>query len=248
MFGFRGFALLQVQKSLRERRVCDAVGMYRAARELWSDGMFGELDIDPEDEFVELREIFYAELVEIEGQYKQAMKEAYGRGADVAKGDEEVPSVSDSENKPDEDAEDGYNELDDEGENPYYQRYTIPFNFDEYVAYFAKHDVISWYDGGLRTLEVPAFQVCVLAQGLRAEFPRSEPGHPEDAAPHCFRPADPLQALPGWGGHRIGPPNVSFRRRYFAYSPASTNSSRDGRRRSFACTSTSKFTSSATIF
>lgn len=137
--------MYQVQKSLRERRVCDAVGLYRAARELWSDGMFGEVDIQPEDEFVEMRELFFTDLTEVESQFKEEMKKAYGRAADVDDGEEDVPSVSDSENKDDEDAAGEYNELDEDDEPIGYERYTIPFNFDEYVAYFAKHEVISWY-------------------------------------------------------------------------------------------------------
>ncbi|KAH7721934.1 timeless protein [Aphelenchoides avenae] len=129
----QGFALYQVQKSLRERRVCDAVGLYRAARELWSDGIFGEVDIQPEDEFVEMRELFFTDLTEVESQFKEEMKKAYGRAADVDDGEEDVPSVSDSENKDDEDAAAEYNELDEDDEPTGYERYTIPFNFDEYV-------------------------------------------------------------------------------------------------------------------
>lgn len=142
---YRGFALYQVHKSLRERRVCDAVGLYRAARELWSDGMFGEMDIQPEDEFVEMRELFFADLTEVESQFKEEMKKTYGRGADDDDGEDNVPSVSDAENKDDEDVGVEYNELKEDEEPTGYERYTIPFNFDEYVAYFAKHEVISWY-------------------------------------------------------------------------------------------------------
>lgn len=63
---FRRFAMLKVQRALHERRVADAVGIYRAARNLWqADNIFGAVDIAPEDEFLELHAIFFSNLKEV---------------------------------------------------------------------------------------------------------------------------------------------------------------------------------------
>ena len=63
---FRRFAMLMVQHALRERRVADGVGIYRAARTLWPfDGAFGTDGMPAEDEFLELRASFFAELEEV---------------------------------------------------------------------------------------------------------------------------------------------------------------------------------------
>lgn len=60
------FAMLLVQRALRERRVADSVGIYRAARLLWpNDNLFGFDGMAPESEFIELYAIFFADLTEV---------------------------------------------------------------------------------------------------------------------------------------------------------------------------------------
>lgn len=58
--------MLMVQKALREQRIADAVGIYRAARELWpEDDLFGARNIAVEDEFLELHAVFFTDLSEV---------------------------------------------------------------------------------------------------------------------------------------------------------------------------------------
>ena len=64
---YRQFAMLRIQRALRERRISDAVGLYRLCRDIWySNDIFGTQNMIPEEEFVELRNIFYANLTEVE--------------------------------------------------------------------------------------------------------------------------------------------------------------------------------------
>lgn len=63
---FRQFAMLRIQRLLRTKSVSDAVGLYRACREIWCfDDIFGTNDMDPEEEFNELRTVFYTNLDEV---------------------------------------------------------------------------------------------------------------------------------------------------------------------------------------
>lgn len=58
--------MLLVQQALRQQRIADAVGLYRTARTLWPlEGVFGTNDIVPEDEFLELHAIYFADLKEV---------------------------------------------------------------------------------------------------------------------------------------------------------------------------------------
>lgn len=58
--------MLMVQQALHQRRIADAVGIYRSARDLWpADGIFGTNDILPEDEFLELRAVYFVDLKEV---------------------------------------------------------------------------------------------------------------------------------------------------------------------------------------
>uniref|UniRef100_T1IWD6 Timeless N-terminal domain-containing protein n=1 Tax=Strigamia maritima TaxID=126957 RepID=T1IWD6_STRMM len=55
----------KIQFSLRESNISVAVALFRAAREIWpEDCAFGTSDIQPEEEFLALREIFFAPLPE----------------------------------------------------------------------------------------------------------------------------------------------------------------------------------------
>ncbi|CAL1677972.1 unnamed protein product [Lasius platythorax] len=56
-------AMKKIQKLMRQRNLEQALGLLRAAREIWSENdCFGRADIPPEEEFLALREIFFADL------------------------------------------------------------------------------------------------------------------------------------------------------------------------------------------
>ncbi|XP_012535516.2 protein timeless homolog isoform X2 [Monomorium pharaonis] len=62
-------AMKRIQKLMRQRNLEQAVGLLRAAREIWPENdCFGKVDILPEEEFLALREIFFADLGVIEDQ------------------------------------------------------------------------------------------------------------------------------------------------------------------------------------
>ena len=52
-----------IQRALRDNEPARAVALMRAAREVWPDGdNFGEAGAEPEEEFMALREVLFAEL------------------------------------------------------------------------------------------------------------------------------------------------------------------------------------------
>ncbi|KAG5899963.1 hypothetical protein JTB14_034534 [Gonioctena quinquepunctata] len=56
-------AMKKIQSKLREGDFEDAIGLMRAAREVWPENdSFGSSNITPEEEFLALREIYFAEL------------------------------------------------------------------------------------------------------------------------------------------------------------------------------------------
>ncbi|XP_012279584.1 protein timeless homolog [Orussus abietinus] len=56
-------AMKKIQKLLRSRKLEEAVGLLRSARDVWPENeCFGRRDIPPEEEFLALREIFFADL------------------------------------------------------------------------------------------------------------------------------------------------------------------------------------------
>ncbi|XP_070151223.1 protein timeless homolog [Polyergus mexicanus] len=62
-------AMKKIQKLMRQRNLEQALGLLRAAREIWSENdCFGRADMPPEEEFLALREIFFADLGVIEDQ------------------------------------------------------------------------------------------------------------------------------------------------------------------------------------
>lgn len=62
----RQFASLMVQAALRERRVADAVGLYRTARALWPfEEIFGSDKMQPEEEFIAMRVIYFSDLTQV---------------------------------------------------------------------------------------------------------------------------------------------------------------------------------------
>ncbi|VDK33290.1 unnamed protein product [Gongylonema pulchrum] len=129
-----------VQQALRQRRVADAVGLYRAARGLWpSAGIFGKDDIAAEDEFLEIRAIYFTDLEknlhlcflkQIEKIWKKYREQEYG------------PELEE-----DYDAE--QDKLGEEGslsdpDDVQSRAVEIDFHFNEYVAKFARVDVLKW--------------------------------------------------------------------------------------------------------
>ncbi|XP_014669894.1 PREDICTED: protein timeless homolog [Priapulus caudatus] len=92
-------AVIRIQDAMRENRPAEAVALFRSAREVWpEDNEFGAADIGPEEEFMALREVFYANIprpevippatgdlnepVE-EGAEEEGEEEEYERLADV---------------------------------------------------------------------------------------------------------------------------------------------------------------------
>ncbi|KAI6221835.1 TIMELESS domain-containing protein [Aphelenchoides fujianensis] len=140
------FAVLQIQRALRGRRICDAIGLFRAARVLWPDSTFGGDANTAEEDRELLREIFGMQMADIGVEFDAEMRRAYGD--DAAAFDAENPaedpdlrSVSDEERRKAAVAEAGESE-DDE---PKFRIAEIEFDFNEYIFRFAKADVIHWY-------------------------------------------------------------------------------------------------------
>lgn len=64
---------------MRKRNVCDGVGIYRAARVLWPEiDVFGNDDMSPDDEMLELHEIFFKDLNDVSEEYEKLCKNVYG--------------------------------------------------------------------------------------------------------------------------------------------------------------------------
>ncbi|KAM3715757.1 Protein timeless [Dirofilaria immitis] len=135
------FAMLMVQHALRQRRIADAVGIFRSARDLWpTDGMFGTNDIACEDEFLELRAVYFVDLKEVEANWEKCRLEAYG-----PKSDDDITSnvvLTDELDEFDDEHEEENDESDDEIRMVEKE---VDFNFDNYVAKFARTDVLKWY-------------------------------------------------------------------------------------------------------
>uniref|UniRef100_A0A915Q8C5 Timeless N-terminal domain-containing protein n=1 Tax=Setaria digitata TaxID=48799 RepID=A0A915Q8C5_9BILA len=134
------FAMLMVQQALHQRRIADAVGIYRSARDLWPiDGIFGTNDMAPEDEFLELRAIYFVDLKEIEQNWKKCRLETYGPEVDNGSSD----AVFDTEL---DDFDDEYEERSDESDAEAHTiEKEVDFRFDNYVAEFARIDVLKWW-------------------------------------------------------------------------------------------------------
>ncbi|KAK6103557.1 Timeless family protein [Brugia pahangi] len=149
------FAMLMVQQALRQRRVVDAVGIYRSARDLWPvNDVFGTNDIAPDDEFLELYAIYFMDLKEVEANWKKYRLEAYG------------PELDD-DTRNDILFSDEFDEFDDEyeersgesGAETNIVEKEIDFHFDNYVAKFARVDVLKWYIFLLADFESNTFEV-----------------------------------------------------------------------------------------
>ncbi|RCN52743.1 hypothetical protein ANCCAN_01119 [Ancylostoma caninum] len=117
------FAMLKVQRAMREGRPADAMGLYRR--------IFGDADIDAEKELSELREIFFTDLKEIADQLLSAELAAQKKF--------EANSMIDDAGE-----EDVYSDEDEE-EEPKYETKEVNFDFEEYVGKYAKTEVLRWY-------------------------------------------------------------------------------------------------------
>ncbi|KAK6744234.1 hypothetical protein RB195_011127 [Necator americanus] len=126
------FAMLKVQRAMREGRPSDAVGLYKASRAMWlSDGIFGDVDMDGEKMVAEFREIFFTDLKQVADQLLTAELEAQKRFT--------ANSLIDGG-----DVEDMYSDEDEEDE-PKYETKEVNFDFEEYVGKYTKMEVLRWY-------------------------------------------------------------------------------------------------------
>ncbi|PAV88048.1 hypothetical protein WR25_20300 isoform D [Diploscapter pachys] len=134
------FAMLRIQRALREKRPDDAVGLYRAARQIWNtDGVFGTDDMTVEAEINELREIFNADLMEVAKSFKkvnEAMEQHY-------KDTVEAEEKENQENQEENPEEDYYDE--EEEEEPRYETKEIDFDLSDHISKYSKSDILKWY-------------------------------------------------------------------------------------------------------
>uniref|UniRef100_A0A915DZF1 Timeless N-terminal domain-containing protein n=1 Tax=Ditylenchus dipsaci TaxID=166011 RepID=A0A915DZF1_9BILA len=151
----QAFSLVKIQMALKNREVAEAVGLYRAARDMWPEtGTFGDDDVSPEQEFLDLNELLHSDLSELAASYKAEIKRAYGTDSRVkmelyVSGDEddEMPSHGDNDSDAFEDGQSQY-EVD-----------QIAFDFNEYVTSYSKPHMILWYTFLLRTFESNASEL-----------------------------------------------------------------------------------------
>ena len=114
-----------IQRALRDQKPSLAVALLRAAREVWPDGdNFGEAGAEPEEEFMALREVLFAEL--------GVEEEDGGQGGNTDTG------VADEE--------EGYEEEEEEEEQQV-KTYSVEqeFNYKAFVFRFAVKNVVMPY-------------------------------------------------------------------------------------------------------
>uniref|UniRef100_A0A914ZSD3 Timeless N-terminal domain-containing protein n=2 Tax=Parascaris TaxID=6254 RepID=A0A914ZSD3_PARUN len=137
----RQFASLMIQVALRERRVADAVGLYRTARALWPfEGTFGSDKMQPEEEFIAMRVIYFSDLTQVENEYKLARESV--RKDEIEDGEGNLFDAELEEEEEERDCED--EEEEDEGATRYVTK-EVDFSFDQYLMKFARADVLKWY-------------------------------------------------------------------------------------------------------
>ncbi|XP_017893332.1 protein timeless homolog isoform X2 [Ceratina calcarata] len=120
-------AMRRIQKLLRSKFLEEAIGLIRAARDVWPENdSFGRVDIAPEEEFLVLREIFFADLGVVEEE-------------PVSQNDKEnienlLNSVPEEDNDEDEDEE--------EDSEPRVVAHETDFKFADFVHRFANVKVV----------------------------------------------------------------------------------------------------------
>uniref|UniRef100_A0A0R3RYB6 Rhodanese domain-containing protein n=1 Tax=Elaeophora elaphi TaxID=1147741 RepID=A0A0R3RYB6_9BILA len=135
------FAMLMVQQALQQRRIADAVGIYRSARDLWpTNGVFGTNNVEPEDEFLELRAVYFVDLKEVEANWEKCRLKTYG--LELVNNTRNNALFNDGLDGFDEEYEEGSGESDVETRMVEKE---INFHFDDYVTKFARVDVLKWY-------------------------------------------------------------------------------------------------------
>ncbi|MFH4978696.1 hypothetical protein AB6A40_005405, partial [Gnathostoma spinigerum] len=129
------YAMAVIRGALIEQRAADAVGMYRKARQLWMvDNVFGSNDMNPEEEFLELRSVFFSDLDELMNEWNEYRKGLYGM--------EEAVNAEVINEEDDNDGEDYESE---EENHTRYITKQIEFSFNDYVAKFSNSGVLKWY-------------------------------------------------------------------------------------------------------
>ncbi|KAK6034051.1 hypothetical protein COOONC_28445 [Cooperia oncophora] len=125
------FAMLKIQRALRECRAKDAMGLYRASRAMWpDDGIFGDPGNSADKQLEEIRDIFFTDLKEVADELLKAEKAAqkkFTADSMIDDGNEEDPYTSDEE------------------EEARYETKEVKFDLEEYVAFYARTDVLRWY-------------------------------------------------------------------------------------------------------
>ncbi|KAJ1346116.1 hypothetical protein KIN20_000819 [Parelaphostrongylus tenuis] len=126
------FAMLKVQRALREGRTKDAMGLYRASRELWpADGIFGDPESSTEDQLDEIRAIFFTDLKDVADELlnvELAMQKKFSSESFLEEEDEESYSSDEETNAQDR-----------------FETKEVNFDFLEYVVGYARTDVLRWY-------------------------------------------------------------------------------------------------------
>ncbi|XP_012062583.1 PREDICTED: protein timeless homolog [Atta cephalotes] len=119
-------AMKRIQKLMRQRNLEQAVGLLRAAREIWPENdCFGKVDILPEEEFLALHEIFFTDLGVIEEQIQETIN-----------ADEDIEN---SENHQENEEEENEDEEEEERETVVQE---INFKLDEFLQRFANVKVV----------------------------------------------------------------------------------------------------------
>lgn len=144
-YNFRIFAALQIQRALRARRIIDAIGLFKGARDLWPEATFGDFANTVDQDIPILKDIYNMDLADIAADYDAQMKTTYGAAAedpdtDIIEDDEHI-SVSDNEQSK-KDEENAKSE--DEEDKPKYKIAEINFDFNDYIRNFTKSDIIHW--------------------------------------------------------------------------------------------------------
>nr|QCH40580.1 timeout [Chilo suppressalis] len=111
-----------IQKRMREHKFEDAVGMFRAAREVWpEEGIFGEIGIQADEELSMLETIYNTDLgVEMTETVDSNLEEAQGN------------SENDDEEEEDEEEEEKTSAI-----------VETDFDFNDFVSRFCKPEVVS---------------------------------------------------------------------------------------------------------
>ncbi|XP_044599449.1 protein timeless homolog isoform X2 [Cotesia glomerata] len=134
-------AMKKIQKLLRKKEFEEAVGLLRASRQVWPENdCFGKPDIPVEEEFLALREIFFADL---------------GVEEEAEKRNEDIESFLNNEGGEIEDEDDEENEEEDN----VVEWEETNFDFKEFIYRFANVKVVKALTELLKTFEKNTIEV-----------------------------------------------------------------------------------------